>query len=104
VTAPLPRHGAVPIPETGVDFAVLGFMRFEVAQRVVRDELGKSSPGNEFTPQGFVEADTVHDALKRFLRREQALVLGLTEKTLDGIECNVRIGDTYYAIRIQQEK
>jgi hypothetical protein len=78
-------------------------MRFEVAQRVVRDELGKSSPEKEFTPQGFVEADTVHDALKRFLRREQALVLGLIERTRDGVECNVRIGDTYYDIRIRQE-
>jgi hypothetical protein len=79
-------------------------MRFEVEQRVVRDELGKSSPENEFIPQGFVEADTALDALKRFLDREQAVVLGPIEKTRDKIVSNVRIDDTYYAIRIQQEK
>ena len=104
VTAPSPRRGAVTIPETGIDFAIPRFMRFEVEQRVVRDELGKSSPENEFTPRGFVEADTALDALKRFLDREQAVVLGPIEKTQGKIECNVRIGDTYYAIRIRQEK
>jgi hypothetical protein len=79
-------------------------MRFEVEQRVVRDELGKSSPEKEFSPRGFVEAATALGALKRFLDREQAVVLGPIEKSRDTIECNVRIGDTYYAIRIRQEK
>jgi hypothetical protein len=90
--------------ETGIDFAMPKFMRFEVAQRVVRDELGKSSPENEFTPQGFVEANTAFDALKHFLDREQAVVLGPIEKTRDAIVSSVRIDGTYYAIRIQPEK